>query len=1021
MILLLTVRPEFALSKARQSYIGPASRQQLVKHLAQEAREQKSAALEKALKHGWQIKGKSGHNVYELMGVLDDRIIYKQTCNINSAITSAVDPTRNTAPYNLNGQGFTVGLWDGGDVRDSHQELAGRVSIEDFVGLDDHATHVAGTIGAAGIVANSLGMAPSVRIDSYDWNMDTSEMATRAASFPGENDKIYVSNHSYGTACGWENDFDYWDGHPGWYWLGHWGFREEENFGRYGENADVYDSVSYLAPYFLPFWAAGNDRNDDAPDEGTSFYYFHNGTWYSKNYNSTTDPYSDGYQGGYDTILPSSTAKNIVTVGAVNDAVRDGVRDISRASITAFSGWGPTDDGRIKPDIVCNGSNLYSTTASSDGSYASYSGTSMAAPSAAGAAILLAELHCELSGGDAMRASTLKGLILHTADDLGNSGPDYQFGWGLMNTHIAAEHIKTHFESPDPNQIIESLLNNSQPTEEFIFIWDGTSPIKATLCWTDPAADEVTGLDNPQRCLVNDLDLTITAPDGSTVYYPFVLDPSNPDAAATAGDNILDNVEQVYIPAPPEEGEYTITVSFKGTLAYGQQWYSLIISGQRPQHVGVDYFQWDWIEQVQSVNNPFEVAITAKDPNGKTVNDFQGWVDLSGWTGYDDCQKQIGSGEDEEEYPVSVYYKKRRTQVIYTHDQIGQPGKITSLALYISQVPGLIRNNWTIRMKHTQLNEYTTPLWETQNWVTVYESNEMPGDTGWQYYNFTIPFDYNGTDNLMVDFSFDNDDWDTVRGHVYKTSADSNRTVAYKTDDDVAPPTLWSGTEPGLFMYKWAPNIVLVIEGTKETVTIFPINAGDFQDGIWSGHIVVLNEAQAMFLSADDGFGHSGKSNRFDVLDLGPCEPTQPFPLDGAIDVPIDTVLSWTCPDENPNQIDYIVYFDSENPPEEFFSVDGNELWFDPVLRCSQIYYWQVVASNSYETASSPVWSFTTQSLKGDFDSNCIVDMYDFSIFADYWLQTDDFVNITPQEPNNIVDFLDFALFSENWLCELTE
>jgi hypothetical protein len=645
----------------------------------------------------------------------------------------------------------------------------------------------------------------------------------------------------------------------------------------------------------------------------------------------------------------------------------------------------------------------------------------MASPGAAGAAILLAGLYSELSGGDAMRASTLKGLILHTADDLGDIGPDYRFGWGLMNARAAAEHIKIHFENHDPNQIIQGLVNNSQPAQKFVFTWDGASPIKATLCWTDPAADEVTGLDNPQRCLVNDLDLRITAPDGSSTYYPFVLDPSNPDTVATVGDNVLDNVEQVYIPAPSEEGEYTVTVSFKDTLAYGQQWYSLIISGRQPQHVGLDHFQWDWIEPVQIVDSPFEVAITAKDPNGRTVEDFQGWVNLNGWTGYDDSQKQIGSGEDEEEYPVSVYYKKRRTQVIYTQDQIGQPGKITALALYITEPPGLIRNKWTIRMKHTQLDEYTTPLWESQDWVTVYQSNERPGDIGWQYYNFTTPFDYDGTGNLMVDFSFDNDYWDAVRGHVYKTPSDSNRTVAYKTDEDVAPPTQWSGTEPGLFMFKWAPNIVLVIEGTKEAVTVSPLNSGYFEDGLWSGQVVVLNQAQAMFLSADDGLGCSGKSNRFDVLDLRPCEPTQPLPVDGAVDVPIDTLLSWVCDDENPNQINYNVYFDIENPPVEMFPVDGNGLWFDPTLRCSQAYYWQVLASNSYGTTSSEVWSFTTQVLNGDFDSNCIVDAYDFSIFADYWLQADDSADIAPRESDNIVDFLDFALFSENWLYELIE
>ena len=73
----------------------------------------------------------------------------------------------------------------------------------------------------------------------------------------------------------------------------------------------------------------------------------------------------------------------------------------------------------------------------------------MAAPTAAGAGILLAEYYSELSGGEAMRASTLKGVIIHTADDLGNRGPDYRFGWGLMNTQAAAEKIRKSYGSSE--------------------------------------------------------------------------------------------------------------------------------------------------------------------------------------------------------------------------------------------------------------------------------------------------------------------------------------------------------------------------------------------------------------------------------------------------------------------------------------------------------------------------------------------------------------------------------------------
>ncbi|GAG14734.1 unnamed protein product, partial [marine sediment metagenome] len=255
--------------------------------------------------------------------------------------------------------------------------------------------------GAAGIVASALGMAPSVLIDSYEWTSDVSEMTSRAMSYPNEPDKIQVSNHSYGRGCGWEmTDLS---GTYGPHWFGTWGYRESDYFGIYDSYVVQWDELCYNAPYYLPFKAAGNDRNDNAPDGGTWFWYWLAG-WKRKKYNSARHPYDDGWDnGGFDTILTISNAKNIMTVGAVNDAVTGGVRDPSQGTMTSFSGWGPTDDGRIKPDIVTNGVGLYSPVASSDSSYASYSGTSMAAPSAAGAAMLLVDYYGRLFPGQAMR------------------------------------------------------------------------------------------------------------------------------------------------------------------------------------------------------------------------------------------------------------------------------------------------------------------------------------------------------------------------------------------------------------------------------------------------------------------------------------------------------------------------------------------------------------------------------------------------------------------------------------------
>jgi len=187
----------------------------------------------------------------------------------------------------------------------------------------------------------------------------------------------------------------------------------------------------------------------------------------------------------------------VITVGAVTDALDAfGNRSLASASISNFSSWGPTDDGRIKPDIVAVGVNVLSTSSLGDNMQDSLDGTSMASPGACGSALLLQELYSDNFSGVAMRASTLKALILHTADDLGSAGPDYVFGWGLMNTKKAAEIIRAHKSSPINNYIIEDALTTTETSKSYSFAWNQVGPIRITLCWTDPAGTAQTGLNN---------------------------------------------------------------------------------------------------------------------------------------------------------------------------------------------------------------------------------------------------------------------------------------------------------------------------------------------------------------------------------------------------------------------------------------------------------------------------------------------------------------------------------------------
>jgi len=555
---------------------SPDARQQMVDKLMQKSLQKKQHVTSIAQLNAWPLTEQINQNIFELMAIDDYRIYAYKTCNINAAVSIGADLIRNTSPYDLNGAGLTAGVWDGGAVRDTHQEFDSRVNIIDSVSYADHSTHVAGTIAAAGIVASALGMAPNALIDSYEWNSDAAEMASRAMTYPHEPGTIQISNHSYGFIIGWENSFS----PPRWY--GTWGQQESELFGMYNTDTADWDSLCYNAPYFLPFKAAGNDRSDNAPAEGQTFAFYDPPPpkWQTKTYDPCTDPYDDGYDnGGFDTIMTVSNAKNIMTVGAVGDAVLAGLRDPQRATMSVFSGWGPTDDGRIKPDIVTNGISLYSPTAASDASYASYSGTSMASPGAAGAAILLTEYYTRLFPANAMRASTIKALLIHTADDLGNPGPDYKFGFGLMNAKAAANLIADQNDFSDADIIVENLLDDVNSIHTYQFQWDRVSPIRATLCWTDPPAAPLEELDNPSPRLINDLDLRVIDPNG-TVFYPYVLNPAGPNDIATTADNVLDNVEQIEIPFPNLIGTYTLSVTFKGTLTNSQQYYSLILTGR---------------------------------------------------------------------------------------------------------------------------------------------------------------------------------------------------------------------------------------------------------------------------------------------------------------------------------------------------------------------------------------------------------------------------------------------------------
>jgi subtilisin family serine protease len=438
------------------------------------------------------------------------------------------------APFSLNGNGVTVGVWEAGDtIFAGHLDLTPRVIVEagQSASNDDHATHVAGTIGSSGVnIPNARGMAPQVNIASWDANNDAVEMvnAITSAGGAGQPTPIRISSHSYGTTIGWNGAFN----------------NNQNLFGQYNNQSVGFDNVVFQNGLII-FKSAGNDRNDapPAPVPGQP---------------------ADCFQGGLgvaaDCIDPRGSAKNVITVGAMNGA----------GAITPFSSFGPTDDGRIKPDVMAHGFNILSLASNSffsdpngDGiddvpnsttANTSMSGTSMATPVVSGvAALLLQEANAR---NIALNPAAVKALLVQTAQDVqgigqSNAGPDFATGWGIVNAEAAVNLLRQ-------SGLAQATLNATGVANAWagnFYVPPGPAEIHLTLAWDDPA-----GVPGGQ-ILINDLDLRLIAPDG-TQFTPWTLNPATPAVAAVrnGGNDAVNNVEQVSV-LNPMTGVWTVQVS----------------------------------------------------------------------------------------------------------------------------------------------------------------------------------------------------------------------------------------------------------------------------------------------------------------------------------------------------------------------------------------------------------------------------------------------------------------------------
>lgn len=503
-----------------------------------------------------------------------------------------------SAGLNLSGAGVVVGVWDGGSIRATHQEfLSGSITNNNAVSISNHATHVAGTIIAQGVYAAARGMASGATIQGWDFNNDVNEMAANAAS-------LHLSNHSYGQIRGWRSDAyagtslgtrDWWYAD---YSVGG-ATGEDAYFGWYDSTSAAIDAVLAANPYYLSIWSAGNDRSDGFtnvagngqflaffPTAPANYHSDEGGGWYVVSAATGHPiPGSDGNNGtGYDSLSNGGqTAKNTLVVGAMNDHLAD-PHNGGTMTMTGFSSFGGTDDGRLGVDVVGNGASLTSSYGTADNAYASSSGTSMSAPNITGTAALLHEHYRNLTGGSTPTAATQKGYLIHTATDVtgsaagGRVGPDYATGYGMVNGLAAADFLSSAISGIGSEHLFENSLIDSTNFSLTGWVAAGDE-IKVTLVWTDPAGvAQPVMLDNRTPVLINNLDLWLTDAS-STTYYPWVLDIENPVNAATTGINNVDVVEQVFLSGISAGSVWNVHVGHQGNLLGGFQNYSLLVSG----------------------------------------------------------------------------------------------------------------------------------------------------------------------------------------------------------------------------------------------------------------------------------------------------------------------------------------------------------------------------------------------------------------------------------------------------------
>ena len=372
----------------------------------------------------------------------------------------------------LDGSGQIVAVADSG-LDDDHGDFGTRlVSSNDVIGdgstadtHSGHGTHVACTVLGDGTQGGYAGVAPAAEL--YFQAMENDN--TGNFQSPSLN---YLMNSAYSAGARTHTNS--------------WGSKAASQQGKYDSEAeDVDDRTNYYDKYYngreglTILFAAGND----GPGTGT--------------------------------VSPPATAKNILSVGNHQNRY-SGAPD----TLMSGSSRGPTDDGRIKPDVIAPGGYVRSCRAQeatdtsgstwSNNWYLEYTGTSMATPNAAGAAAMVREYLEEIAQRPAPQGALVKALLVLGAQDIGTRDiPNDDEGWGRINLRETL--------APQSGQGIwvddRSVLSGSGNSKSYTFnLTQNNGKFKVVLAWSDERGSSFSN-----KKLVNNLDLIVTSPDG-TIY-----------------------------------------------------------------------------------------------------------------------------------------------------------------------------------------------------------------------------------------------------------------------------------------------------------------------------------------------------------------------------------------------------------------------------------------------------------------------------------------------------------------------